>query len=70
MTNIFRDVILEKEQFPLKLTAYLPASVAKLVAMGKDVRGLNGCTNSDKVEIVRIDSPEHSYQSSKRWYIM
>lgn len=63
VTNIFRDVILTDEHFPIKMTAYSACFRREAGSYGKDVRGLNRLHQFDKVEIVRIDKPEHSYQS-------
>ena len=61
VTNIFRDVILTEDQFPQKLTAYTPCFRREAGSYGKDVRGLNRLHQFDKVEIVRIETPENSY---------
>lgn len=61
LTNIFRDVILTEDQFPQKITAYTPCFRREAGSYGKDVRGLNRLHQFDKVEIVRIEKPEHSY---------
>ena len=61
VTNIFRDVILQNDQFPQKLTAYTPCFRREAGSYGKDVRGLNRLHQFDKVEIVRIEKPENSY---------
>jgi len=63
VTNLYRDVILEKEALPVKNTAYSACFRREAGSYGKDVRGLNRLHQFDKVEIVRIDTPEHSYQS-------
>lgn len=63
VTNIYRDVILDKESLPVKNTAYSACFRREAGSYGKDVRGLNRLHQFDKVEIVRIDTPEHSYQS-------
>jgi seryl-tRNA synthetase len=63
VTNIFRDVILEQKDLPLKNTAYSACFRREAGSYGKEVRGLNRLHQFDKVEIVRIDTPEHSYQS-------
>jgi len=63
VTNIYRDVILEEKDFPVKNTAYSACFRREAGSYGKDVRGLNRLHQFDKVEIVRIDKPEHSYQS-------
>ena len=65
VTNIFRDVILNQDQIPQKLTAYTPCFRREAGSYGKDVRGLNRLHQFDKVEIVRIDTPQHSYESLK-----
>lgn len=63
VTNIYRDVILDKESLPVKNTAYSACFRREAGSYGKDVRGLNRLHQFDKVEIVRVDTPEHSYQS-------
>lgn len=63
VTNIFRDVILEEKDLPIKRCAYSACFRREAGSYGKDVRGLNRLHQFDKVEIVRIDKPEHSYQS-------
>lgn len=67
VTNIFRDVILAESDLPIRCTAYTPCFRREAGSYGKDVRGLNRLHQFDKVEIVRIDTPEHSYQS---WHEM
>lgn len=62
LTNIFRDVILSESDFPVKITAYTPCFRREAGSYGKDVRGLNRLHQFDKVEIVVIDHPSHSYQ--------
>lgn len=61
VTNIFRDVILNNDQIPQKLTAYTPCFRREAGSYGKDVRGLNRLHQFDKVEIVRVEKPEDSY---------
>ena len=63
VTNIFRDTILEEKDLPVKRTAYSACFRREAGSYGKDVRGLNRLHQFDKVEIVRIDTPEHSYES-------
>jgi len=63
VTNIFRDVILDEKDLPIKRCAYSACFRREAGAYGKDVRGLNRLHEFDKVEIVRIDTPEHSYES-------
>ncbi|MHB9055343.1 MAG: serine--tRNA ligase [Paludibacteraceae bacterium] len=63
VTNIYRDVILNEDELPIKNTAYSACFRREAGSYGKDVRGLNRLHQFDKVEIVRIDTPEHSYES-------
>lgn len=63
VTNIYRDVILNDADLPIKNTAYSACFRREAGSYGKDVRGLNRLHQFDKVEIVRIDKPEHSYES-------
>ncbi|MDL2265549.1 serine--tRNA ligase [Parabacteroides sp. OttesenSCG-928-G07] len=63
VTNIYRDVILNEAELPIKNTAYSACFRREAGSYGKDVRGLNRLHQFDKVEIVRIDKPEHSYAS-------
>jgi seryl-tRNA synthetase len=65
VTNIYRDVILQESELPIKNTAYSACFRREAGSYGKDVRGLNRLHQFDKVEIVRIDTPEHSYESLK-----
>lgn len=65
VTNIFRDVILDENVLPIKRCAYSACFRREAGSYGKDVRGLNRLHQFDKVEIVRIDTPEHSYESLK-----
>lgn len=65
VTNIFRDVILDEKDLPIKRCAYSACFRREAGSYGKDVRGLNRLHQFDKVEIVRIDKPEHSYESLK-----
>jgi seryl-tRNA synthetase len=65
VTNIYRDVILDEKDLPVKNTAYSACFRREAGSYGKDVRGLNRLHQFDKVEIVRIDKPEHSYESLK-----
>lgn len=65
VTNIYRDVILSEKELPVKNSAYSACFRREAGSYGKDVRGLNRLHQFDKVEIVRIDHPEHSYESLK-----
>ncbi|MDR1880622.1 MAG: serine--tRNA ligase [Tannerellaceae bacterium] len=63
VTNMYRDVILEERDLPVMNVAYSACFRREAGSYGKDVRGLNRLHQFDKVEIVRIDRPEHSYES-------
>lgn len=63
VTNIYRDVILPAESLPKKNCAYSACFRREAGSYGKDVRGLNRLHQFDKVEIVRIEKPEDSYQA-------
>lgn len=63
VTNIFRDEILDEKDLPIKRCAYSACFRREAGSYGKDVRGLNRLHQFDKVEIVRIDTPENSYKS-------
>ncbi len=63
VTNIFRDVILNADQFPVKTTAYTPCFRREAGSYGKDVRGLNRLHQFDKVEIVQVEHPDKSYET-------
>ncbi|MCH4148342.1 MAG: serine--tRNA ligase [Prevotella sp.] len=65
VTNIFRDEILDEKDLPIKRCAYSACFRREAGSYGKDVRGLNRLHQFDKVELVRIDTPEHSYESLK-----
>ena len=62
VTNIYRDVILDEKDLPIRNTAYSACFRREAGSYGKDVRGLNRLHQFDKVEIVCIDKPERSYQ--------
>ena len=63
VTNIFRDVILEQNELPVKMTAYTPCVRREAGSYGKDGRGLNRLHQFDKVEIVQVSHPEKSYEA-------
>ena len=65
VTNIYRDVILDEAQLPIKNCAYTECFRREAGSYGKDVRGLNRLHEFSKIEIVRIDKPEHSKESHK-----
>lgn len=62
LTNIHRDTILKTNELPVKMTAYTPCFRREAGSYGKDVRGLNRLHQFDKVEIVQIVYPDHSYE--------
>jgi len=63
VTNIYRDIILKETDFPIKHCAYSACFRREAGSYGKDVRGLNRLHQFDKVEIVRIEHPDNSYQA-------
>ncbi len=63
VTNIYRDTILDEKDLPIKNCAYTECFRREAGSYGKDVRGLNRLHEFSKIEIVRIDTPEHSRQS-------
>ncbi len=63
VTNIFRDVILQEKELPVKYTAYTPCWRREAGSYGKDVRGLNRLHQFDKVEIVQVSHPDTSYEA-------
>ena len=65
VTNIYRDVILDEKNLPVKNCAYTQCFRREAGSYGKDVRGLNRLHEFSKIEIVRIDTPEHSRESHR-----
>ena len=65
VTNIYRDVILDEKDLPIKNCAYTQCFRREAGSYGKEVRGLNRLHEFSKIEIVRIDTPEHSRESHK-----
>ena len=63
ITNIYRDVIVEQKDLPIKHIGYTPCFRREAGSYGKDVRGLNRLHQFDKVEIVQITNPSESYQT-------
>jgi seryl-tRNA synthetase len=63
VTNIYRDVILSAEMLPIRNIAYTPCFRREAGSWGAHVRGLNRLHQFDKVEIVQIAHPDHSYES-------
>ena len=61
VTNIYRDCILNSNELPICLTSYTPCFRREAGSYGSHVRGLNRLHQFDKVEIVRIETPEKSY---------
>ncbi|MBX9733373.1 MAG: serine--tRNA ligase [Chitinophagaceae bacterium] len=62
VTNVYRDVIVKEEDFPIKMTAYSPCFRREAGSYGKDVRGLNRLHQFEKVEIIQIVHPDKSYE--------
>lgn len=65
VTNIYRDVIIDEDKLPIKNCAYTECFRREAGSYGKDVRGLNRLHEFSKIEIVRIDTPEHSDASHR-----
>ncbi|MBE6325186.1 MAG: serine--tRNA ligase [Bacteroidales bacterium] len=65
VTNLYRDVIIDEKDLPIKNCAYTECFRREAGSYGKDVRGLNRLHEFSKIEIVRIDTPEHSDASHK-----
>ena len=63
VTNIYRDVILNESELPIRNTAYSACFRREAGSYGKDVRGLNRLHQFDKVEIVQIQHPDKSYET-------
>nr|HMU06108.1 serine--tRNA ligase [Saprospiraceae bacterium] len=63
LTNLYRDVILNKSDFPIKLTGYTPCFRREAGSYGSDVKGLNRLHQFDKIEIVQMQHPDHSYDT-------
>ena len=63
LTNLYRDSLLEEKELPIKMTAYSPCFRREAGSYGSHVRGLNRLHQFEKVELVRIEKPEDSYQA-------
>ena len=63
VTNLMRDTIVDRNNFPIQYTAYTPCFRREAGSYGAHVRGLNRLHQFDKVEIVRVEHPENSYQA-------
>ncbi|WGQ08212.1 serine--tRNA ligase [Pedobacter gandavensis] len=63
VTNLYRDVILKEEELPIKNTAYTPCFRREAGSYGAHVRGLNRLHQFDKVELVQVVHPDHSYET-------
>lgn len=61
LTNMYRDVMLNEADLPIKVTSYTPCFRREAGSYGSDVRGLNRLHQFDKVEIVRVEHPKNSY---------
>jgi seryl-tRNA synthetase len=66
VTNLYRDVILNASDLPLRLTAYTPCFRREAGSWGKEVSGLNRLHQFDKVEIVQIQHPDRSYETLEK----
>lgn len=69
LTNIYRNVIVNEEDLPIKLTGYTPCFRREAGSWGKDVRGLNRLHQFDKIEIVEISKQEESYLTLEKMRI-
>lgn len=65
ITNLYRDVIVEERELPIKMVGHTPCFRREAGSWGAHVRGLNRLHQFDKVEIVQIQSPENSYEALK-----
>ena len=63
VTNLFRGDLLKEDELPIALTGYTPCFRREAGSYGAHVRGLNRLHQFDKVEIVRIERPENSYEA-------
>lgn len=63
VTNIYRDVLLNESDLPILCTGYTPCFRREAGSYGAHVRGLNRLHQFDKVEIVRIEHPDKSYEA-------
>ncbi|MBK9257385.1 MAG: serine--tRNA ligase [Saprospiraceae bacterium] len=63
LTNLYRDMILQQSDFPVKLTGYTPCFRREAGSYGSDVKGLNRLHQFDKIEIVQIQHPDKSYDT-------
>lgn len=63
LTNIYRDVILKEEDFPIKMCGYTPCFRREAGSYGADVKGLNRVHQFDKIEIVQVEHPDKSYDT-------
>src|SRR5690554_8183063 len=63
LTNIYRDTLLPGEDFSIKMTCYTPNFRREAGSYGSDVRGLNRLHQFDKVELVRVEHPDHSQKA-------
>lgn len=63
LTNIYRDVILNEDIFPIKMCGYTPCFRREAGSYGADVKGLNRVHQFDKIEIVQVQRPEKSYET-------
>lgn len=62
VTNVFSNEIINNDLLPVKMTAYTPCFRREAGSFGSDVRGLNRVHQFDKVEIIQLVYPQHSYE--------
>ena len=62
-TNIFRDTLLNEADLPITITGYTPCFRREAGSYGAHVRGLNRLHQFDKVEILRVEHPDNSYDA-------
>ncbi|WP_298997287.1 serine--tRNA ligase [uncultured Tenacibaculum sp.] len=63
VTNMFRDEIVQESDLPITVTGYTPCFRREAGSYGAHVRGLNRLHQFDKVEIVRVEHPDNSYNA-------
>ena len=63
ITNLYRDTILKKSDFPVKMAGYTPCFRREAGSYGSDVKGLNRLHQFDKVELVQLQHPDQSYDT-------
>ena len=69
ITNLYRDVVLNEQEFPIRNVGYTPCFRREAGSYGAHVRGLNRLHQFDKVEIVQLSLPENSYETLEKMSI-